>query len=116
MKHSLPFLVVIAFFIIIAVVIIAWYNYKLKKQILAGGPLDSLSYKFFSSLSNFQHESLKWGVILLFGGAGLVLLEFIPFDPEESSLPYGIELIFVAAGFLVYYFFVRRERARSEEK
>ncbi|TDQ09253.1 hypothetical protein ATK78_1407 [Pedobacter metabolipauper] len=62
--------------------------------------------------SSFDHKvaALKWGVILLFGGIGLVVIYCVP-DAQilESPLPYGIEMIFVAMGFLAYYLLVRKK-------
>lgn len=109
MKHIAPFIVMIAILMIIGFVIVSLLNYRLKKRIIESGPIDENSLKFLNKLSGFGPEVLKWGIILLFGGIGLVLLEFIPYKAEESSLPYGIEAIFIAIGFLVYYFLVVRK-------
>ncbi len=105
----MPFFIVIGFFVIIAVVIIARYNYLLKKRILDSGPLNDESLKILKALSNFGSEALKWGIILLSGGIGLVLLEFIPFSAESSPLPYGVEIICIAGGFLIYYTLSKKE-------
>jgi len=51
---------------------------------------------------------LKWGLVILFGGLGLVLLEFIPHN-VNSPFPYGFVTTFIAVGFLIYYFLVRKE-------
>jgi hypothetical protein len=104
------FLTPIVLSIVITVVIIALYNYRLKRRIIDSGPIDDNALKFLTSLSGFGSEVLKWGIILLFGGLGLVVLEFIPIKASQSSLPYGVEAIFLAVGFLVYYFIVKKQK------
>lgn len=108
MKSLAPFIVMIAILVTIAIAIIALFNYKLKKQIVESGPLNDNSLKFLSMLPKIGSESLKWGIILFFGGLGLVVLEFVPYDADTSSLPYGVEAIFLAIGFLLYSFMSRR--------
>lgn len=59
-------------------------------------------------LENNPHTSLKWGMVAFFGGLGLVLLEFIPYD-YNSPLPFGIEAVMISLGFLIYYFMIKRQ-------
>jgi hypothetical protein len=113
MKQLLPFIVLIVFFIIIVVLIIAIFNYRLKKRILDAGPLDENSVKMLALLSNLGAESLKWGIILLCAGAGLVVMQFIPYSAVDSSLPYGVEAIFIGAGFMTYYLIIKRNNQHS---
>jgi hypothetical protein len=110
MKQLLPFIIIIIFFVILAVLIVALFNYRLKKRILEAGPLDETSLKFFSQLSGLGTESLKWGIILFFTGLGLVVLEYIPYSAENSPLPYGVETIFIALGCVAYYLTIQRKK------
>ena len=105
----MPFIVVIVFFVLIAIFILSLYNYRLKKRILDAGPLDELGLKYLRELSGFGNEALKWGLILLFGGIGFVVLEYIPYTALESPLPYGVEMIFIALGFLLYYLMMKKK-------
>jgi len=69
----------------------------------------------FASKADNRYSTLKWGLILLFAGIGLILLEYIPYE-YNSPLPYGIEGTFIALGFLVYYFVVNgNPSARQQE-
>jgi hypothetical protein len=111
MKHIIPFIVMIVLVIAVAIVIINAFNFKLKKRIIESGPIDDNALKFLGSISGLNSESLKWGLILLFGGIGLVVVEFLPYKFEDSPLPYGIESIFFAIGFLVYYLLVRAKKS-----
>lgn len=110
MKQLMPFIIVIVFFVLIAIFILALYNYRLKKRILDAGPLDETGLKFLAQLSGSGNEALKWGLLLLSAGIGFVVLEFVPFSAENSPVPYGIEMIFIAAGFLLYYLVLKQQK------
>lgn len=98
-------LVSISFFAITAILLIAILNFILKMRLINSGQTDPDVLKILSSSFNQKIASLKWGIILLSGGIGLVLIYFIPSANQyESPLPYGIEMIFIAIGFLAYYF------------
>jgi len=60
-----------------------------------------------------KYPSLKWGLVAFMAGLGLIIIEFIRAGQEaqefyQSMLPYGIELVFISLGFLVYFFIVNR--------
>ena len=92
-----------------AVVIISWYNYRLKKRIIDSGPIDEGAIKFLKKLTDMGAEQLKWGCVLFSAGLGLIVAHYLSYD-ADSSLPYGVELMFIAAGFLAYYFIIRRQQ------
>ncbi|MHA4806908.1 hypothetical protein ACX0G9_02310 [Flavitalea flava] len=110
MKQIAPFIVMIALLIIMAVVIISLFHYRLRKRILDAGPLDELSIRLLNQLPGSASEALKWGLIFFFGGLGLVVLAFIPSNAEDSPLPYGLEAIFLSVGFLLYYLIIKRKK------
>ena len=98
-------LVVVIIVIVIAVVITSWYNYRLKKRIIDSGPIDNDAINFLKKLIDSGAEQLKWGCVLFMSGLGLVVAHYLPYE-EDSILPYGVEIMFIAAGFLIYYFFI----------
>ena len=102
---------VVIVFIIIAVVITAWYNYRLKKRIIESGPIDNDAINFLKKLIDSGAEQLKWGCVLFMSGLGLVVTHYLSYE-EDSILPYGIEIMFIAAGFLIYYFFITLKQRR----
>jgi len=108
-QHIAFFVAVVGVILIIAWVIIAWYNYRLKKRIIESGPINDEAMGFLKNLSGTGFESLKWGCIVFLGGLGLVVINFIPYN-YGSSLPYGLEAMFIAAGFLIYYVLVRKQQ------
>lgn len=113
MKQLAPFLIMIAILITIAVCITVITNYILKKKIINRGPIDDNSLRFLNKISRPGQEMLKWGLIVLFGGIGLVVIEFIPHEGDQSSLPYGVEAIFIAIGFLCYYMIVKNTKNKD---
>jgi len=109
----LPYIMTTIIFIIVMVIIISLFNFILRKRIIGKGPVDNNALQFMDKLSGFGSETLKWGLILFFGGMGLVVLEFVPYHADESTLPYGLEIMFLAAGFLVYFLIMRKEQKRT---
>ncbi len=89
-------------------IIRAILNYKLKRKLIDSGQVDEKSVNILSEQEEGRFTALKWGLVILFGGLGLVLLEFIPHH-VNSPFPYGLVASFVAVGFLIYYFLVRKE-------
>jgi len=108
-QHIAFFAAVVFVFIIIAVVIIAWYNYRLKKRIIDSGPIDNDAINFLKKLTDSGAEQLKWGCVLFMSGLGLVVTHYLSYE-DGSVLPYGIEIMFIAAGFLIYYFVITFKR------
>jgi hypothetical protein len=101
---------IIAVFGITATVIMAFLNYRLKKRIIDAGPVDDNIIKLIPAFPRMNTEMLKWGIILLFAGLGLIVLEFVPYSIETSPLPFGIETVFIAIGFLVYFYMVKNKQ------
>lgn len=104
------FIMIISVFAITATVIMSFLNYRLKKRILDSGPVDDNIMKLIPAFPQMNTEMLKWGIILLFAGIGLIVLEFIPYSVENSPLPYGIETVFIAIGFLVYFYMPKNKK------
>lgn len=109
MQTRLPFLVMIVILVVIAVIVNNLLRYRLQKRVIESGLLDADSLKTLLQPTGLVRDALKWGLILLFGGIGLVVLEFVPYRAVDSPLPYGVEAIFLAVGYLTYYGLVRKQ-------
>lgn len=59
--------------------------------------------------------NLKWGIIILSGGIGLILIHFLNLS-SESPLPYGIESIFIALGFIILFIIEKFSNAKSKKQ
>jgi hypothetical protein len=108
MKQLLPFFSMILIVGMISTTIVQLLNYNLKKRILDAGPLDENAVKLMEQLSAVQ--ILKWAIVLFMGGLGLITIEILPFSATESLIPYGIEAIFLAIGFLAYFFILNSKK------
>lgn len=53
-----------------------------------------------------EQNVLKWTLLGIFGGLGLVIQEFLPYSMEESMLPYGVVIICLSIGLLIYYLLI----------
>lgn len=84
-------------------------DYILKKKMIEKGYVNEDTQAIFKkNTDENKFSSLKWGLIILFAGLSLIIMEFIDYD-SESPLPYGLFAMFVSLGFLIYYFMVRKE-------
>jgi len=96
-----------AFFGIVSI-IKAFSQHFLRKKILDKNDLGESTIRALRLEEN-RHAALKWGMVVFFGGLGLILLEYIPYE-YDSPLPFGIEAVMISIGFLVYYFLVKKEK------
>lgn len=103
-----PHIAGIVFFLVIGFMVNSLFNYLLKKRIIDSRQIDKQTLELLLKPIGSSSEPLKWGLLLLFGGLGLIILEFVPYEFHNSSLPYGIEAVCLASGFLVYYLWMRR--------
>lgn len=82
-------------------------DYKLKRKILDKDNIEGVTFPSFGEpQTNYDRiPFLKWGLIILFTGGGLILMEILGFSLRsyQSSLPFGIVLVSVALGFLTYF-------------
>lgn len=84
-------------------------DYILKKKMIEKGYVNEDTQAIFKrSTDENKYSSLKWGLIILFAGLSLVIMEYIHYD-SHSPLPYGLFAVFVSLGFLLYYFMVKKE-------
>lgn len=67
------------------------------------------------NLPNFSSpiHNLKWGLIIFLGGLGLVLLHLLDLG-SDSPISYGIESIFIASGFILYFFIEKYSNVKSK--
>ena len=57
------------------------------------------------------YSALRWGLMLAAVGAGLVVVQFVPYQANQPIVT-GIVLLFAAAGMLAYYGAARRMVSR----
>ena len=101
-------IVVIILILVLGFIINSLFSYLLKKRIIDLGQIEKETLDVLLKPIGLSSEPLKWGLLLLFGGIGLVVIEFLPYEANHSSLPYGIEAVCLAIGFLTYYLWMRK--------
>lgn len=83
-------------------------TYYLRKRMVEKGFVNDDAQAIFKIHTDAnKYSSLKWGLIILFGSLSLIIMEFIPVEPE-SPLPYGLFAFFISLGFLLYFFLVSK--------
>jgi len=107
--------VAVVFFAIITFVKIMSAHFLKRKIIKTGhvdkaGILEQSTEEVSKPTTNYdQVPALKWGLVTLFGGLGLIVIELLgannpAFVDFNSSMPFGVFFVSIAIGFLVYYF------------
>jgi len=93
-------------------------DFLLKRKLIRAGHIDKAG--ILESSSNKEengYPTLKWGLVTLFAGLGLIVIALINKNESmdwvhgsHSYLPVGIELIAISLGFLVYFMIARLSR------
>ncbi|MDP2339093.1 MAG: hypothetical protein Q8N05_22085 [Bacteroidota bacterium] len=112
--------------IVVAVVFYAFYqiiknftDFLLRRKIIKAGHFENagiLDQKIASISPENQeankYPSLKWGLVAFFAGIGFIIINqmspSISYNSfmENSTLPFGIELVSISLGFLIYFLIV----------
>lgn len=108
MQELFAHLMITAVVAIIGKVSIEFLNFLLRRRVIKSGFMTE-EYLNILRRKTGKLSIMKWGIILFFTGCGLVVLGFLPYSAETSPIPWGVEIIFIALGFLVYYMFIRKE-------
>lgn len=107
MDELIPIIAIISVFgsVILFVTIIT--NYSLKRKLIDKNMVNDEATSLFKNESDKQN-SLKWGLIILFGGLGLIIISAMDLDGDDA-MSWGIEGVSIALGFLLYYFAAKKE-------
>jgi hypothetical protein len=84
-------------------------DYILKKKMIEKGFVNEDTQAIFKRHSDEnKYSSLKWGLIIFFGGFSLIIMEYLNYS-NQSPLPYGLFAVSVSLGFLIYYYLVKKD-------
>ena len=111
-------IIVPALFYAIYMVVRSLTDYSLKRSIIKSGHFDRADILSQGLIipseaeripESNRYPSLKWGLVAFMAGAGFVLIDILKVATlldlnYNSVLPIGIELMFISAGFLLYFF------------
>ena len=104
-------------------------DFLLKRKIIKAGHFENagiLEQKVASSVTENQeankYPSLKWGLVAFFAGIGFIVIDQLTpsVNNQEvynnfqwnSMLPFGIELVSISMGFIVYFLIVNFSKKR----
>lgn len=107
----IPIVGIIMSFGTVIVAIISITNYQLKKRLIQSGNLSKENMEAISkNMVPLKFDNLKWGLVLLFAGIGMIIIDMLPQQKiHDFHLPMGIELISIAVGFLLYFFYMKNK-------
>jgi hypothetical protein len=96
-------------------VIKVFTDYLLRRKIIVTGHIDKAGILDTpKDKEENSYPTLKWGLVTLFAGLGLLVIALIDkgetidwINGGHSYLPVGIELIAISLGFLVYFIITR---------
>lgn len=107
MDELIPIIAIISVFgsVILFVSIIT--NYSLKRKLIDKNMVNEEATSLFKNETGKQN-SLKWGLIILFAGIGLIIIDSMNLDGEDA-MAWGVEAVSIAVGFLIYYFVAKKD-------
>ncbi|MRS62161.1 DUF6249 domain-containing protein [Larkinella terrae] len=85
-------------------------KYLLRRRLMELGQWNEESLRQLDDEASLPTDNLKWGLILLFFGLGLIIAAFVP-RSFDSTLPYGIVAVSTSIGFLIYYGMISRQKS-----
>ncbi|MCX6271495.1 MAG: hypothetical protein NTU44_09800 [Bacteroidetes bacterium] len=94
-------------------------DFLLKRKIIKAGHIDKAGIldPLAVPTEEKSYPTLKWGLVALSAGLGFIVIELCSnaggmnwIRGENSLFPFGIELVFISAGFLVYFFYVNLKK------
>lgn len=119
MEHLSEILITAVVFAGIYYILNSLADYLLKRRLIKAEQYERvgiLEKPKASSEEVNKYPSLKWGLVALMSGLGLILVEVLRWgnpdlmDYRESVLPFGILLVFVSLGFLIYFFIMNAKK------
>jgi hypothetical protein len=112
-------LVPLGLFAMIAFIIVGLtkviYEGRVRRRLIDTGATPELARAIVGSpQSNLElYGALKWGLVTGAIGLALIVIQFLPYRPEDPIM-LGVILLFAAAGLLGYYVVARRLASRPE--
>ncbi|MEM6735970.1 MAG: DUF6249 domain-containing protein [Bacteroidota bacterium] len=106
MNDLVPIIAIISVFGSIILFVNILTNYSLKRKLIDRNMVNEQATNLFHQETNKQN-SLKWGLIILFGGLGLIVIDSLRLD-GDNAMAWGIEAVSVAIGFLLYFLAIRK--------
>jgi hypothetical protein len=78
-------------------------DYKIKRNLIEKGLVNE-KVRFLSRHANGQTDSIKWGLILVGAGVGLVGAAFLPYRYQSDEIKIGLVAMMAGLGLIIHYF------------
>ncbi len=89
---------------------------KIRRQLIDKGQVDDRARAFLTRDAELARlSSLKWGMVLIALGVGLLVSYMNP-DMLEDGGTFGLMLVLAGVAFLIYYAVAQKHLARLDEK
>ena len=99
----IPIIVVPALFYSIAYITRVISDNRIRRTLVENNATEEIIQKLFlENRDEAVSGNLKWGMVLILLGAALGVIQFTSLS-EDDPLTYGVVLIFGGAGLLMYY-------------
>lgn len=109
-----PTVLAIMLFSSLTIIIKELLNYRLKRRLLELYSRDPEIIEKFRAATNPIAESLKYGLLFLFAGVGMVIIHFLPDATINSTIGYAVEMIAVSFAFLVYALMIKMGSSKAK--
>jgi hypothetical protein len=108
MEHLEEILIPLASFWLIFMIIKTSLDYKTRKSLIDKGMVNE-KVRFLSKYENGFMGSLKWGLVLLGIGVGLLIYKIVPastfvYRGDEEVFAFGMMSLCAGVGLVIYYF------------
>jgi len=108
MEHLEEILIPLASFWLLFMIIKTSLDYKTRKNLIDKGMVNE-KVRFLSKYEDGFMSSLKWGLVLLGIGLGLLIYKLMPagtfvYRGDEEVFAFGMMSLFAGIGLIIYYF------------
>ncbi|MDL5514871.1 hypothetical protein QSE00_23880 [Arenibacter sp. M-2] len=104
-----PYIMITAIAWMFTMILIQLMKYRTRKRMIETNLDDENVVKAILETKGPKEREqnvLKWTLLGIFGGLGLIIQEFLPYKMDESILPYGVVIILLSIGLLIYYLLI----------
>ncbi|HYW97294.1 MAG TPA: DUF6249 domain-containing protein [Bacteroidales bacterium] len=100
-------------------IIKAFTDFLLRRKIIKMGHIEKaeILVQQAENKEENRYPTLKWGLVSFLAGLGLILITVLAkttmpwiLNNEGSVLAFGIELVFISLGFLIYFFIMNTRK------
>jgi hypothetical protein len=91
------------------------FDGRIRRRLIETGATPELARAIVGTPQNDPelYGALKWGLVTGAIGLALIVIQFLPYRPEDPIM-LGVILVFAAAGLLGYYVVARRLASRAD--